>query len=76
MTWQPIETAPGNVGGLVWVEDAGPHNRQIAFGGMRETKVNGETYRFAWAEGYSGDWKITHWMPLPAPPNPQQEERG
>jgi hypothetical protein len=24
------------------------------------------------AEGFHGDWKITHWMPLPDPPTPEE----
>ncbi len=66
--WRRIETAPGNIRGFVWVADAGPDHSHIAFGGMRESRLHGELYRYPWAEGYSGDWKITHWMPLPDAP--------
>ena len=71
-TWQPIETAPAKAIDdystrlLLWVADGGDRRNGIA--------AFGRVYRFpdgslkAGAEGFNGDWNITHWMPLPEPP--------
>jgi hypothetical protein len=64
--WQPIETAPLSMPGypkriLLWVADANCH----AMGHFYDWPgLSGR----AVAEGYNGDWRITHWAPLPEPP--------
>ena len=71
--WKPIETAPkGNplTPGprfLLFVKGMGP-----AFGHVYDDGCGGF---FANADGYSGNWEITHWMPLPAPPLPASEAK-
>lgn len=73
--WMPIAKAPANERGLVWVADQLMTNNPICFGGVRECRVDisFEKHRYAWAEGLNGDWNITHWCPLPAPPHPKEE---
>jgi hypothetical protein len=70
--WQPIRTAlaapafsdPPSV--LLWVADGG--------GKGSGCHAFGRVYRYsdgdvrAVASGFSGNWNITHWMPLPEPP--------
>jgi hypothetical protein len=46
---------------LVYVADKG----EIAFG---ECRMFSRGPKFK-AHGFSGEWNITHWMPLPFPPN-------
>jgi len=64
--WQPIETAP-KTADLIH----GPP-RVLVFGdcGIAFGKVwhyeDGDIKGYA--EGYNGEWKITHWMPLPESP--------
>jgi hypothetical protein len=64
MTWQPIETAPKDGRRvLVWIDDT--HTKGCAFANLwfyESGRLGGG------AEGYNGDWNITHWMPLPDPP--------
>jgi len=73
--WMPIAKAAVNKRGLVWVADQLMTNNPICFGGVRECRVDigFEKHRYAWAEGLNGDWNITHWSPLPAPPSQQGE---
>lgn len=68
MNWQPIEVAPEAdftvthpLECLVW-------SREI--GGVRYGRVwrYKDGAAFGQANGYGGDWRITHWMPLPEPP--------
>lgn len=70
--WLPIETAPRadewdmppTV--LLWVADGG--------GKGSGCHAFGRVYRYAdgdvraVASGFSGNWRVTHWMPLPEPP--------
>lgn len=49
---------------LVYMADKGT----IAFGECRQR--SGKPYFRA--SGYLGDWNITHWMPLPPPPNKER----
>ena len=71
--WQPIATAPLDVEGFVWVADGGemqPNGKRggrIAFG---RVTVYADLPRKAHASGYSGNWRITHWRPLPPGPDP------
>ena len=68
LIWQPITTAPLSWKGsysepervLVWGERCGVQ--------MGCVHVYLDGHRSATAEGYHGDWGITHWMPLPQPP--------
>lgn len=73
MGWQPIETAPADMAErepprlLLWVANGGWDGQDdSAFGRVYIGEHTNE--RHASAEGYSGGWNITHWMPLPAPP--------
>lgn len=63
--WLPIETAPKDgTRVMVWMNDQYASN-QHAFAKLwfyQDGKLGGG------AEGYSGDWSISHWMPLPPPP--------
>ncbi len=63
--WQPIETAPRDGRRvLVWIADktyTGPAFAKLWFYST-DGRLGGG------AEGYNGDWNITHWMPLPPPP--------
>ena len=65
--WQPIETAPRDGRRvLVWISDkshTGPAFAKLWFYST-DGRLGGG------AEGYNGDWNITHWMPLPAAPTP------
>lgn len=63
MKWQPIETAPkdgtrvllgGTFYGDAWEMMTGFYQDGI---GLK-------------TDGAAGDWIVTHWMPLPAPPTP------
>lgn len=66
--WEPISTAPRGRAGHVWVADARDHETGrrgvIADGYVDELSTGARGY----ARGYNGDWQITHWRPLPAPP--------
>ena len=63
--WQPISTAPKDgTRVMVWMNDKYASN-QHAFAKLwfyADGRLGGG------AEGYSGDWSISHWMPLPPPP--------
>jgi hypothetical protein len=69
--WLPIDAAPVEVEGLVWVADGGhlqPSGKRagrLAFG---RVSVYVDLPPKAYASGYNGDWHITHWRPLPAKP--------
>lgn len=69
MTWQPIETAPRAKHILCshaerkWVR-IGWH-----FPGLNRWYYSGTNERNQYSEGVDDD-KPTHWMPLPAPPEP------
>lgn len=76
--WQPIETVPASEDIacdreriLVWIADGG-HDRTgtEAFGYAYRSKESGEPVRVR-AEGYNGDYQITHWASL----NPPQTGR-
>ena len=68
--WQPIDTAPKDGRRvLVWISEK--HQTGCAFAKLwfySNGRLGGG------AEGYSGDWNITHWMPLPAAPKEQPHE--
>ena len=64
MEWQPISTAPKDGRRvLVWIAD---------------TSFTGCAFAHLWfyedgdlgggVDGFTGDWNVTHWMPLPEPP--------
>jgi hypothetical protein len=71
--WLPIETAP--LDGrrvLVWIADksyTGPAFAKLWFYST-DGRLGGG------AEGYNGEWNITHWMPLPAAPTPQANDES
>lgn len=66
--WMPIETAL--VAERDFLEDV---VRCLVYGPQIGVQV-GRAWRYpdgtvrAQAFGFHGDWEITHWMPLPAPP--------
>lgn len=60
--WQPIETAPPSTRVLLWNADA----NSCCFGKVYKYP---DTKIIAIAEGYNGEWDITHWMPLPERPD-------
>jgi hypothetical protein len=79
-SWQPIETAPVAPNEfdspprlLVWVADGGLGRKGpygvAAFGYCYRSSIDSEVR--AKAEGYNGNWKITHWMPMPGSPLPR-----
>ena len=71
--WRPIETLPAVESDedpttvLLWVADGGNDGSGVmAFGcAYKGRRTNARKVR---AFHYSGDWDITHWMPLPEPP--------
>jgi hypothetical protein len=64
--WQPISTAPRDQRRvLVWIDD-GP-TKVCSFAHLWFYSTDGRLG--GGAEGYNGQWNITHWMPLPEPPN-------
>lgn len=65
--WKPIETAPIAEWVLVWGPTAVVHVAGLC-------RVGDITW---WSEGISGPLRFspTHWMPLPAPPAPDQEQK-
>jgi hypothetical protein len=64
--WLPIATAPRDRRRvLVWISDksyTGPAFARLWFYGT-DGRLGGG------AEFFSGEWNITHWMPLPEAPN-------
>lgn len=63
--WLPIATAPRDGRRvLVWIADKSYTGH--AFANLWFYSTDGRLG--GGAEGYNGDWNITHWMPLPAPP--------
>ncbi len=67
MQWQPIATAPSDVRGLVYFNCR--DGRGVSLG---------KAFRFGdevtgIAEGFHGDWNVTHWMPLPPAPGMEAE---
>lgn len=72
--WQPIATAPRDGRRvLVWIADKNYTGH--AFARLWFYSTDGRLG--GGAEGYNGDWRITHWMPLPEPPEvPNAEFRG
>ena len=66
MEWRPIETAPKSD---PWYEA----KRVLVYGpetGVQPGKVwvREDGTRKGSAEGFNGNYEITHWMPIPAPP--------
>lgn len=68
MEWMPIETAPNAED--VFLRDV---KECLVFGPEIGVKI-GRAWRYqsgdvhADAQGFFGDWLITHWMPLPQRP--------
>lgn len=89
MVWKPIDTAPlTDVASdevneiLVWVADGGDRRQGcVAFGRVYRRPSGKHAPQ---ASGYSGSWRITHWMPMPESPcaltpsptglNPQKQQ--
>lgn len=73
--WQPIATAPKDGTDILigWFEFDPPSSMHVAF--WHSTHQGG-----CWCQSHSAfttdpNWQPTHWMPLPAPPAPPQEQR-
>jgi hypothetical protein len=73
--WRMLETAPIDPLRdpplvMLWVDDGGHCGKGThAFGRCylsHDGKVRGV------ASGFSGNWSVRYWMPLPAPPSPQE----
>lgn len=65
--WQPIETAPRSTFFkscelMLWNED----HKRPCFGYIYDDEQGGILVS---AGGYHGNWNITHWKPMPEPPN-------
>ena len=64
MNWQPIGTAPKDGRRvLVWIDEK--HMKGCAFAKLW---FYGDGRLGGGAEGFNGEWNITHWAPLPPPP--------
>lgn len=84
--WQLIETAPAGFPDgdesedptklLVWVANGGHDGKGVVdFGWVYIGRRTGN--RRPRASSHSGgDWHITHWMPLPAPPQEDYDGLG
>jgi hypothetical protein len=71
MTWQPIDTAPPTSGHGLHVLLYVP---RYALGSLIvEGWVNPAHPGSPWVAQNGGQIEPTHWMPLPARPDPQQE---
>jgi hypothetical protein len=68
MDWQPIETAPKD-GSFVLAYNAGSMFQDMVEETMWIVQFSGGRWRIA-LDGQSA--QPTHWMPLPAPPAPNQ----
>lgn len=71
--WKPLDTAPkvepldSPATVLLWVADGGGKGSGCHAFGRVYRYADGTTR--AVASGFSGEWNVTHWMPLPTPPN-------
>lgn len=64
-SWQPIETAPKDGTEILLFVDA-------YVTGDTPQQVVGRWFRSGWQESYADEYavcEVTHWMPLPEPPN-------
>lgn len=72
-TWRSIETAPSDFADgdpetlLVWVKGNREKTGHVSFGYVYESRRTGK--KNAQAHGHTGDFLITHWMPLPSSPD-------
>ena len=69
--WQPIETAPMDGKFLVWADHGLPWPASASDGVIRSNahgSVNNPKDRYSLT--------ATHWMPIPAAPEPQDTENG
>ena len=84
--WQPIETAPKNTEVLVWREDSGPFIAKltdpyevITVEEMERDDLEfPDDYEEWWSDAYGwqeGSERPTHWVPLPAAPGLQSQDR-
>lgn len=65
--WQPIETAPFADEFLRNVVSCLVYGKQTGVQKGRAWRYPDGT-AFGQADGFNGEWGITHWMPLPEPP--------
>jgi hypothetical protein len=72
--WQPIETAPrdGTVidGWLQFYRDGVPSSGSRVADMAHEVAgwVDGDGDEIEWQDTFGKETRLTHWMPLPAPP--------
>lgn len=74
--WLPIESAPVSVLGsgavnemLMWVADGGMDKSGRVERGVIYEVEGGKTVH---VYGYLGSFSVTHWMPLPEPPEAEE----
>lgn len=78
--WQPLNTVPAikewdtPESVLLWVADGGGKGSGCHAFGRVYRYADGTTS--AVASGFSGNWNVTHWMPLPDPPNSSGDREG
>lgn len=73
--WQPIETAPMNVLALFWVVPLSEDETFTDTSGKPILSSGEPRIRMEKYGGWSSLSKATHWMPLPAAPSAQGEDK-
>lgn len=67
MEWQPIETAPKDEVRVLLTD-----GREVAVGEYFLSEWSNESeIEFSYGDCFHGTWAPTHWMPLPAAPEPR-----
>jgi len=66
--WRPVETAPKDARILAWC--IFPAGGEVRFVTWRSDYYNG-----AWM-AYGCPQEVTHWMPVPPPPNSPADRKG
>lgn len=77
--WQPIETAPKDYTEiLLWQPNSNVYTGRYFSDGLRlRYGMFGEGWYWAgYSEKPTGPVQPTHWMPLPAPPQPKDEDES
>lgn len=70
MEWKPIEEAGEQEDVLLWCSDMERRGENGLCRGRIIVFDDGE--QIVRADGMTGDWTFTHWMPLPPPPGDKQ----
>lgn len=67
MNWQPIESAPVIQGWLDGPPRCLVYSKEFGIQMGRAWRYpNGDAR--GQGDGFNGEWNVTHWMPLPEPP--------